>query len=251
MCFSGVRTVGKTVVLISSKGGSGKSTIAVGLATAFSLEGKKVLLIDADEGARCLDSMLAVDGETVFDISDVLKGGCEVEDSILKVPNLANVSVIPSPMSGEALDLAALGDLTETLKISYDYVIVDTKGQLPFERLLGLPKSAEVISVVTTDKIAVRNTGILNAELIYEGFKPRLIINRFKPKTADGSIVNIDGIIDETNARLIGLVPEDKKIGAFASPLVFGIAAKAVFRIAGRINNQVIPLPKLKKIFIK
>lgn len=243
-----MRTVGKTVVLISSKGGSGKSTVAVGLATAFSLAGKKVLLIDADEGARCLDSMLSINGETVFDISDVLKGNCEVEDAVLNVPNLPQVSIIPSPMSGEALDLAALGDLTEKLKEIYDYVIVDTKGQLPVERLLGLPKSAEVISVVTTDEIAVRNTGILDSALIRAGFKPRLIINRFKRKAADGSAVNIDSIIDETNARLIGIVPEDKKIGAFASPLVFGIAAKAVFRIAGRIDNRIIPLPKLKEI---
>ena len=56
----------QTVVLISSKGGSGKSTVAVGLATAFSREGKRVLLIDADEGARCLDSMLSVDSDTVL-----------------------------------------------------------------------------------------------------------------------------------------------------------------------------------------
>ena len=240
--------MGKTVVLISSKGGSGKSTVAVGLATAFSLEGKKVLLIDADEGARCLDSMLNVNGATVFDISDVLNGNCDVNDAVLNVPKLPNVYIIPSPLSGEALNLTALGTLTETLNAEYDLVIVDTKGQLPAERLLGLPKSAEVISVVTTDKIAVRNTGILNSKLIREGFKPRLIINRFKRKTADGSTVNIDGIIDETNARLIGLVPEDKKIGAYLGPLLIGVAAKAVFRIAGRINGNEIPLPTIKEI---
>ncbi len=243
-----VKCLGKTVVLISSKGGSGKSTVAVGLATAFSLEGKKVLLIDADEGARCLDLMLAVNEGTVFDISDVLKGNCDVNDAVLSVPKLPNVYIIPSPMSGEPLDLTALGELTETLKSEYDLVIVDTKGQLPAERLVGLPKSVEIISVVTTDKIAVRNTGILNSKLIHEGFKPRLIINRFKRKTADGSIVNIDSIIDETNARLIGLVPEDKKIGAYSGPLMLGIAAKAVFRIAARINGQNIPLPCLKEI---
>ena len=135
-----------------------------------------------------------------------------------------------------------------TRKTEYDLVIVDTKGQLPAQRLLGLPKSAEIISVVTTDKIAVRNTGILNSKLIYKGFKPRLIINRFKRKTADGSIVNVDSIIDETNARLIGLVPEDKKISAYSGPLMLGIAAKAVFRIAGRIDDKKIPLPSLKEI---
>ncbi len=240
--------MGKTIVLISSKGGSGKSTVAVGLATAFSLEGKRTLLIDADEGARCLDSMLAVNGNTVFDISDVLKHKCEVNDAVLSVPKLNNVFIIPSPLSGEALDLTELGCLGENLNKDYDYVILDTKGQLPAERLIGLPKSAEIISVVTTDKIAVRNTGILNTALIREGFKPRLIINRFKRKTADGSTVNIDGIIDETGARLIGIVPEDKKIGAYSGPLVFGAAAKAVFRIAARINGAHMPLPQIKNI---
>ncbi len=240
--------MGKTVVLISSKGGSGKSTVAIGLATAFSQNGKHILLIDADEGARCLDSMLAVDSETVFDISDVLMGSCEAKDAALKVPSLPGVEIIPSPLSGEALDLTALGKLTEDLKSNYDYVIVDTKGQLPAERLIGLPETAEMISVVTTDKIAVRNTGLLNSALIRAGFRPRLIINRFKRKTADGNTVNIDGIIDETNARLIGLVPEDRKIGSAVGPLLFGIAAKAIFRIAGRINGLNIPLPKIKDI---
>ena len=78
--------MGKIIVLISSKGGSGKSTVAVGLATAFSNEGKKVLLIDADEGARCLDSMLAVDSDTLFDISDVLKGNADISSAALSVP---------------------------------------------------------------------------------------------------------------------------------------------------------------------
>lgn len=240
--------MGKTVVLISSKGGSGKSTVAVGLATAFSLNGKRTLLIDADEGARCLDSMLNVNVQTVFDISDVLKGNCEADDAIIDVPQLKGVYIIPSPLTGEPLDLTKLGKLTETLEQDYDYVIVDTKGQLPAERLVGLPRSAEVISVVATDKIAVRNTGILNTELIRAGFTPRLIINRFKRKTADGSTVNIDSIIDEANARLIGIIPEDKSIGAYEGAILFGTAAKAVFRIAGRINGFENPLPKIKNI---
>ena len=174
--------MGKMIVLISSKGGSGKSTVAIGLASAFSSEGKKVLLIDADEGARCLDSMLKADTDTLFDLRDVLSGTCELQDAVLWVAGLDGVSVIPSPLSPEPINMAALGELAELQKNNYDYVIIDLKGQLPAERLVLLPKTAQFISVVTTDKIALRNTGLLNTKLIENGIVPRLILNRFKEK---------------------------------------------------------------------
>lgn len=240
--------MGKTVVLISSKGGSGKSTVAVGLATAFSLEGKRVLLIDADEGARCLDSMLGVDSETVFDISDIMSGNADIENAALEVPGLKGVSVVPSPHSTDALDLGELGRLAEKWRAKFDYVIIDTKGQLPVERLGVLPKTADFISVVTTDRIAVRNTGVLCTKLSAFGIRPRLIINRFKPKMRDGSYVNIDGIIYTASAQLLGVVPEDKNISALQGPILIGTAAAAVFRIAARIDGKNTPLPEIKKI---
>ncbi len=240
--------MGKMVVLVSSKGGSGKSTVAVGLATAFSREGKSVLLIDADEGARCLDFMLSVDKDTVFDLSDVLNGNAEVESAKLKVPFLDNVWVIPSPLSGEPIDLPTLGRLTETLKDEYDYIIVDTKGQLPAERFQDFTKNALFISVVTTDRIAVRNTGALNTKLISYGYMPRLIINRFAVRNADGGYNNIDNIIDSAAARLLGIVPEDRNIGTNKNGLLFGTASAAVFRIASRIEGRETPLPNIKDI---
>ena len=42
----------------SGKGGVGKSTVSAGLAFAFSGLSKKTLLVDMDEGLRCLDIML-------------------------------------------------------------------------------------------------------------------------------------------------------------------------------------------------
>ncbi|MBO5746846.1 MAG: AAA family ATPase [Clostridia bacterium] len=240
--------MGKTVVLISSKGGSGKSTVAVGLATAFSNEGKSVLLIDADEGARCLDSMLSIDGDTVFDIRDVLNGDADISTAAINVPQLPHVSVIPSPLSAEPLELEKLGQFVKTIEDDFDYVIIDTKGQLPAERLKALPNTFSFISVVSTDSIAVRNTGVLTAGLKQYGIAPRLIINRFKKKDSNGKAVNIDGIIDLASARLLGVVPEDKRITGVRGPLLSGIAAAAVFRIASRIDGKECHLPKIKDI---
>lgn len=241
--------MGKTIVLVSSKGGCGKSTVAVGVASALSLSGKRVLLIDADEGARCLDTLLSVDKDTVFDLSDVLKNNISLNEAILPVPKLEGVWVLPSSGSSEPTDFTLLSNVLENVKNEYDFVIVDTKGQLSADRLSLLPNDALFISVVTTNDIAVKNTGNLTSGLIKYGIKCRLIINRFKKKRANGSIANIDNIIDDCGATLLGIIPEDKQIGLSGrGPIVFGKAAAAFNRIASRIAGEIVFLPKIKEI---
>ena len=51
----------KTLALISQKGGSGKTTLAVHLAVCAIQEGKAVALIDLDPQASCLDWFQARD----------------------------------------------------------------------------------------------------------------------------------------------------------------------------------------------
>jgi hypothetical protein len=115
--------------------------------------------------------------------------------------------------------------------------------------LKELDLDALFISVVTTDAIAIKNTGLLNSELGRFGIKPRLIINRFKRTVANGNLVNIDDIIDSSKARLIGIVPEDSLIVKYSrKPIVFGKAAMAFNRIASRLNGNDVKLPKVKDI---
>ena len=64
--------MGICVATTSGKGGTGKSTVSVALAIAFAKMGKSVLLVDMDEGLRCLDLILGIDNKIVFDLSDIL-----------------------------------------------------------------------------------------------------------------------------------------------------------------------------------
>ena len=62
--------MGYCYAVTSGKGGTGKSTVSVGLATAFAAKGKRTLLIDMDEGLRCLDILLGAENRLVFDLAD-------------------------------------------------------------------------------------------------------------------------------------------------------------------------------------
>ncbi len=241
--------MGKTIVLISSKGGSGKSTVALGLATALSQNDKKILLIDADEGARCLDVLLSVGEDTFLDLSDVLSGKAELDEAVLKVPSLSNVYVLPSPFQPEPLDFDRLSYFLNEISAKYDYCILDTKGQLPASKVSKLKCDALFVAVVTPDPIAVKNTGVLTSELSRLGVECRLIIDRFEVKNANGGINNIDDIIDKCGARLLGVIPEDKRITLHRKvPFIYGTAAAAIFRIAARISGDDVLLPDIEDI---
>ena len=241
--------MGKVIVLVSSKGGSGKSTIAVGLATAFSNADRKVLLIDADEGARCLDSLLSIEQNTVADLFDVLNDFDAFYDALVSVPELKGVSVILSPILNQPIDFSKLSALLKQVQEKYDYIIVDTKGQIPAERLGAFDLTADFIAVATTDFISVKNTGNLVSELSKFNIKCRLIINRFKPLDNKGRKICIDDIIDSARARLLGIVPEDKRINSFGKrPMSLSVASTAIHRIAARISGNDIKLPKIKDI---
>ena len=241
--------MGKVIVLVSSKGGSGKSTIAVGLAAAFSASNKKVLLIDADEGARCLDSLLSLNENTVADLSDVLSDFDLLYDALVAVSTLKGVDIIMSPILNEPIDFSKLSLFLKQVQDKYDYIIVDTKGQIPASRLKGLDLTADFIAVSTTDQISVKNTGVLVLELSKYNIECRLIINRFKTRNGKGNRFCIDDIIDSCGARLYGIVPEDKYINSFGKrPMSFSVASAAIHRIAARISGSDIKLPKIKDI---
>ena len=89
----------------SGKGGVGKSVIATGLGLAFQSLGKRVLLVDLDEGLRCLDLMLGVDSKAILDLSDALTAQC-LED--IPYPCGDSLFLLPAPTEKGAVTYAAL-----------------------------------------------------------------------------------------------------------------------------------------------
>ncbi len=243
--------MGRLSVITSGKGGVGKSTVAVGLAAAFSCNGRSVLLIDADEGIRCLDLLLGVSGDLVFDLGDVLSGAVELSKAVYPVKG-TRISLLAAPQQCGVIRGNALGELLLQAAEQYDHVILDCPAGLDEKYYHAIPTFANLLVVCNPDRVSVRDAAATVDLLREYSLQARLILNRFKPNGAGGKqAVNIDDIIDSVGARLVGVIPEDNHVpvaAAKAVPLVAGRAAMALGRIAARLHGQAVPLPNLRKL---
>lgn len=242
--------MGICVCVTSGKGGTGKSTVSSALAFAFSKMNKRVLLIDLDEGLRCLDLMLGVDSSVVFDLSDLLSGG-SFSNSVYPVPN-TNISLIPAPQDLNSINPAIFGKLIERVTNVYDVIILDFPAGVDFTLLEAVGKNAQTVAVCNPDPVSVRDATAVCNKLPPKKYEPRLIINRFDMEyIKNGIYQNIDDIIDTAGMRLIGIVPLDKELMLLSVNHTLkpkGRAQKAADRIAARLCGEEIRLPRLKKI---
>ena len=241
-------------VITSGKGGAGKSTVTAGLGYALSQHSGRVLLIDADAGLRSLDLMLGVGGTTMYDLADVFAGNCEPVRAIYPSPVFQNVFVLPAPIRLEDMCTPQeMRSLCRGLAAYYDQVIIDCPAGLGrgFDTAVAAADRALVVS--TPDMVCARDAQILAHLLEAKRLRTHLIINRLRPaKVMDGSMPDVDEIIDTAGIQLLGILPEDEEVAvanANGRPLPSACNAAVCFaNIARRFLGDSVPLARLEKM---
>ncbi|MFI4913935.1 MAG: P-loop NTPase [Steroidobacterales bacterium] len=169
----------QVIAVTGGKGGTGKTSVAVNLATAFAQAGRRTLLLDGDLGLANVDVLLGLTPRCTLE--HVLRGERALEEVI--VETATGLRVVPAA-SGVARmaaltprEQAAIVQAFSTLPDRVDVFLVDTAAGIS-ESVLQFCQAAQHVLVVLRDeptsltdtyalvKVLSRNHGVRNFRVL-------------------------------------------------------------------------------------
>lgn len=208
--------LGRVIFVTAFKGGVGKTTVAAGIAAALAAMGKKVCVVDADFGMRCMDLVLGMEDRVLYDCADVLFGRCEPAEATVQIPEREFLWFLPAPIryEGGALPRERLDGMFAFLREKFDYCIVDSSAELSeYYRQFAI-HADEAVVVCLHQSTAVRAAEKTAANLASFGCgQIRLVVNGYRASCAgEGSLPTILEMIRRSSVPLIGTVPLSEEI---------------------------------------
>lgn len=245
--------MGKAWLILSGKGGVGKSTIAAALGTALSLEKERVCIIDADIGLRDQDILLGLENRIVYDLLDVLNGDCTAEQALVKPLEYPRLSLLPAAQFARSadLDIKALRKLLPKLKLAFDHVLIDCPTGIEdnVRNLLTDACNAALI-ICTPDDMCIRNAERVIAVLDEaKAPRPQLIVNRLESELISaGEMYSAKTVAETLDIQLLGEVPDDSAVYrallTHKNLMLFDCEGqRALRRIAQRMRGVTVDLP--------
>ncbi len=197
------------VVVGSGKGGVGTSTVSALLAMAGARDGRRVLLVDSDEGVGSLHLLLGI-ADPSPGLGD-LKGG-EVTPQELLRPVSSGLFFLPGGGSGKDATLAtglgerrALYQRVSSLYPEFDMVVVDGGSHLASVAAACAAGAERLIALTTSDRVAMAATYAL-LKVSRERF-PTLPVEILVNRQSDPQADEIFRVMATAGTRFLGLDP--------------------------------------------
>ncbi|MFH1803132.1 MAG: cell division ATPase MinD [archaeon] len=201
----------KLITITSGKGGVGKTTTSINLATALNSFGKDVVVVDANLTTPNVGLHL---GAPIVPISlnHVLLGKAKIEDAIYE--HESGTKIIPSSLSVNELrriNHKKLKDVGKKLKKMADYVIYDSAAGLGEEAIAAM-ESADELIIVTNPEIPAVTDALKTSKLIEQlGKKVRgVIVARADHRSK--TQMPISNIAEMLELPILGVIPEDERV---------------------------------------
>jgi len=204
----------KIITFFSSKGGVGKSVLALNSAVSLSREyHKKTLLIDLD--LQFGDISMLVNQYSQKTILDIIEDGQldsyeNIKPYLYEFNENLHILFAPTkPEAAEYIGKESIEKMMEILRKQYDVIIIDTGINFNDSTLYILDLSEIVLFVATMEIVALKNTKLgleVMHSLGYDKEKVKLIINNFTTKYGI-SKTDVEGAFRD---GVYAMIPEDQ-----------------------------------------
>ena len=174
----------RIIAIANRKGGVGKTTTTVNVATAMAAAGKKVLVIDLDPQGNATTSMGIEKKGRMVSSYEVLVGEASLPEAIVWT-EIPNFSLIPASadLAGAEVELVdmehrefALKNAIKDNAVNYDYILIDCPPSLSLVTINALVAANAVIVPLQCEFLALEGVTdlIKNINIIKKKFNPSL-----------------------------------------------------------------------------
>jgi len=247
---------GHVIVFCASKGGTGRTTLAINTAIGLrQISQKPVVLVDADYAAPALDVALNLSSErNIFDLLPRLAHIDEELVSGVLVPHTSGIQVLLAPPGGlsEPISLPQIQQILVLLKRMFTWVIIDLGLPLDEAAFAFLDGAERIVVSVLPEMVALRNARLMLDVLREQGYaedKIWLVGNR---ATMKGGVSTAD-IEGRLRMKLQYLIPDDPALATHSVHLGVPVLmsyprsplARAIRGFAQRLDQSLRPQAEL------
>jgi chromosome partitioning protein len=220
---------GRIVAVANQKGGVGKTTTAINVATSLALDGRQVLLVDVDPQGN-LTSGLGLKGQRAREgtVYEALMSEQASQDFVLPT-RVENLFVVPSDrnLTGAEIEMVPFADrerrlqrVLEPLRSRFDFIFIDCPPSLGLLTLNALVAADAVLIPLHCEYFALegladlvgtmrRVRGALNPSLDIEG----VLLTMYDDRTNLGQLVARD-VRDFFKEKVFNtIIPRNVRLG--------------------------------------
>jgi len=138
----------QVISVINQKGGVGKTTTVINLATALTLQNKKILVIDLDPQGNATTGFGLSNSQEEKTVYDVLNGNCNFEEAI-KDTKINNLKIVSSNVDLSGLEVETASEIRRAflLKDKMQEFLVSNKNDFSYI-FVDCPPSLSLLTVM-------------------------------------------------------------------------------------------------------
>lgn len=191
---------GRLITILSPKGGSGKTTVAVNIATAIAqVAPNRTLLVDFDCQFGDVATALGLTPErTLTDLGNLPKLDATSVKLFMTRDSTGSLLVLPSsgnPEEADLVDKALSEELLDIMLYEFDYVVVDTAAGIDERSLAAISFASDLILIANMDVPSVRNL-IKELKILDRLGKPRQARHFVLNRVTKDSGLTVEAIVE-------------------------------------------------------